>query len=157
MDYASAILGMGLGLGVLLFLFIILVACYVLCSFSHMKALKALGYDKAWLAWIPYGVWFACADSVSRDEESVKLFNSFDVSALVFKLWWIVPLVLAFLPINSSIYNVINVVLRVIFLGCAYTKMYARLEYKAESDTQAVGYVSGFLPIVAVVKFLTLK
>lgn len=157
MDYAAAILGMGLGLGVLLFLFVILVACYVLCSFSHMKALKALGYDKPWLAWIPYGVWFACADSVSIGEDSVKLFGNVSVSAMIFKIWWIVPLVLAFLPINGSVYNVINVLLRVAFLGCAYTKMYARLEYKAESDTQAVGYVSGLFPIVAVVKFLMLK
>lgn len=156
MDYASTLLGMGLGLGVLLFILVIVVACYVLNAVSHMKALKALGYDKAWLAWIPYGVWFACADSVvGKDEDQVRLFDSFNVPAIIFKLWWIVPLALLFIPLNSSVSEVINVVLRVVFLGCTYAKMFARLDGKSEKDEQVVGCVSGFIPIVAIVKFLT--
>lgn len=157
MDYAATLMGMGLGLGVLLFILIIAVAMYVLNAVSHMKALKALGYDKAWLAWIPYGVWFACADSVSKDEDQVRLFDSFNVPSIVFKLWWIVPLALLFIPLNSSLSEVINVVLRVVFLGCTYAKMYARLDYKSEKEEQVLGCVSGFIPIVAIVKFLTIK
>lgn len=155
MDYYAAALG--LSIGVIIFAVVILIAVYVLCAVSHMKALKAIGYDKAWLAWIPYGIWFACADSVSEGEDQVRLFDSFNLPALVFKLWWIIPLALVFIPLNSTVENVINVVLRVVFLGCSYAKMYAKLDAKKEKDEQVLGCVSGFIPIVAIVKFLTIK
>ena len=35
--------------------------------------------------------------------------------------------------------------------------MYAKLEGKQESETQAIGCVSGLIPIIAVVKFLSYK
>ena len=53
---------MGAGFGLMIVVVLIVIAWYVVSSIAHMKALKALGYDKAWLAWIPYGVFYACAD-----------------------------------------------------------------------------------------------
>ena len=50
MSYANAIIGLGVGIAAVIL--IIAIACYVIFSYAHMKALKALGYDKAWLAWI---------------------------------------------------------------------------------------------------------
>ena len=47
---------LGASIGVILLCLVVVVACYVLYAVSHMKALKALGYKNAWLAWIPYGV-----------------------------------------------------------------------------------------------------
>lgn len=155
MDYYMA--SLGLGIGIIIFMIVIVVAVYVLFAISHMKALKALGYDKAWLAWIPYGIWFACADSVSKDEDQVRLFDSFNIPALVFKLWWLIPLVLLFIPLNSTLENIINLVLNIVFLGCSYAKMYARLDGKTEKEEQVLGCVSGFIPIVAVIKFFTVK
>ena len=96
MSYANAIIGLGVGIAAVIL--IIAIACYVIFSYAHMKALKALGYDKAWLAWIPYGCTFACADAAAKDEDPVELFGSFTVPALLFKLWWILLLVLGFLP-----------------------------------------------------------
>lgn len=49
MSYANAIIGLGVGIAAVIL--IIAIACYVIFSYAHMKALKALGYDKAWLAW----------------------------------------------------------------------------------------------------------
>lgn len=152
MDYLLAILGASIGIMILFF--VIGVAVYVLFSISHMKALKALGYKNAWLAWIPYGVWFACADSVTQGEENVKLFDSIEIPAIIFKLWWVIPLAFAFLPVNPRVENIINLAMNVIFLGCTYAKMYARIEGRAEKDEQVLGCVSGFLPIIAVIKFL---
>lgn len=147
----------GLGLGILLFCGVLVVAVYVLYGISHMKALKALGYDKAWLAWIPYACNFACADAVSGDEEKVKLFDSIEIPAIIFKLWWVVPLALVFIPLNTTVESIINFALNIVFLGCTYAKMYARLDNKAEKDEQVLGCVSGFLPIIAVFKFLCIK
>ena len=56
---------MGMGMAIIAIVGIVVIACYVIFSVSHMKALKAMGYDKAWLAWIPYGVWYACADAAA--------------------------------------------------------------------------------------------
>ena len=44
---------LGASIGVILLCLVVMVACYVLYAVSHMKALKALGYKNAWLAWIP--------------------------------------------------------------------------------------------------------
>ena len=134
---------LGASIGVILLCLVVMVACYVLYAVSHMKALKALGYKNAWLAWIPYGVFYACADAAAEGEGE--------------KLWWILPLALLFIPVNGTVENVITIVLNVVFLGCSYAKMYAKLEGKQESETQAIGCVSGLIPIIAVVKFLSYK
>lgn len=87
MNYVGTLLGLGIGL---MFVGILVgIVYYVAFSWSHMKALKALGYDKAWLAWIPFGVLFACSDAVTGDADQVRMFNSFEVPAAVFKFWWI--------------------------------------------------------------------
>ena len=149
---------MGMGMAIIAIVGIVVIACYVIFSVSHMKALKAMGYDKAWLAWIPYGVFYACADAAAEGEgEKVKLFGSLELPAMVFKLWWILPLALLFIPVNGTVENVITIVLNVVFLGCSYAKMYAKLEGKQKSETQAIGCVSGLIPIIAVVKFLSYK
>ena len=137
---------LGASIGVILLCLVVVVACYVLYAVSHMKALKALGYKNAWLAWIPYGVFYACADAAAEGE-----------GEKVFKLWWILPVALLFIPVNGTVENVITIVLNVVFLGCSYAKMYAKLEGKQESETQAIGCVSGLIPIIAVVKFLSYK
>lgn len=133
---------------------IVAIVCYVLYGISHMKALKALGYDKAWLAWIPYGNYFAMADAVIGDEESVNLFGNVNVPAMVYKLWWLGAIVGSFIPAVGSL---LVLVITIVFLGNTYGKMYAELEGKTLQETQAIGYVSGFISIIAVVKFLTGK
>ena len=137
---------MGAGMGIVIFGLLIVIAWYVLCSYSHMKALNALGYDKSWLAWIPFGVYYACAEAVAGQDEKVKMFDS-----------WEVPVAFLLLPFSAALESIINLALNIIFLGSTYAKMYARFEGKTEKDTQALGCVSGFLPIIAVVKFFMYK
>ena len=67
MSYINALFGLGFML--MLVVLVIVLAIYVLFSYAHMKALKAMGYDKARLAWIPYGCTFACADAAAKDED----------------------------------------------------------------------------------------
>lgn len=134
---------------------ILAVAVYVLYGISHMKALKALGYDKAWLAWIPFGNYYAMADSVTGDnEESVTLFGSVNIPVMVYKLWWIGLFIAPFIPVVG---NILSMALMIVFAGNAYMKMYAELENKSEQETQVVGYISGFISIIPIVKFLAGK
>lgn len=127
---------------------------YVLSSLAHMKALKALGYDKAWMAWIPFAQQYALADVAAANQSSVPLFGSVSVPAPLYKFWWAVWIVLSFIPIIGSIASVVWLV---VFLGNCYMKVYARLDGTSEQEQQVIGYLSGFLSIIAVVKFLAGK
>ncbi len=148
MDQAALVAILG---AYLIIVLIIVVVCWVLYGISHMKALKAVGYDKAWMAWIPYANMWALAEVALDGDESMTLFGSFNIPAIAFKLWWVIGLVLAFIPTVGSL---LNLVLTVICLGTCYIKMYAKLYGRDEKDVQALGYVSGFFPIIAVFKFL---
>ena len=76
----------------------------VICSFPH-EGIKGTGIQNAWLAWIPYGVFYACAvlKAAEGEGEKVKLFGSLELPAMVFKLWWILPLALLFIPVNGTV------------------------------------------------------
>ena len=59
---------------------------------------------------IPYGVFYACADAAAEGEgEKVKLFGSLALPVMVFKLWWILPVALLFIPVNGTVENVITI------------------------------------------------
>lgn len=152
----DTLLGLGLGMGFLVVTLIVSIALYVFNALAHMKALKALGYQNAWLAWIPYGNYYGYADAVSQGEEKVMLFGKVGIPALLFKLWWILPLALGFI-LEGEVYTVLVRLINIVFLGYTYTRMYARIEGKTEEETTLMGCVSGFLPIVAAIKFITLK
>lgn len=130
---------------------VILLGCYVVTSIAHMKALKALGYDKPWMAWIPFANYYAYADSVTNGQDTVTLFGNLSVPVMVYKFWWIAIFVAPLIPVIGSL---LLTVIIVVFLGNCYTKMYARLENTPEQDQQVIGYLSGFFAIIAVVKFL---
>lgn len=151
MDTAAALAFVGAYMVVVL---VIAIACYVVFSLAHMKALKALGYDKPWMAWIPFANYYAYADSVTKGQDSVTLFGNVTIPVMVYKLWWIASFVAPFIPVIGTL---LSTVITVIFLGNCYVKMYARLENTPEQDQQVIGYLSGFLAIIAVVKFLVGK
>ncbi len=142
-------------LGAYLAVFLVIgLVVYVLSSLAHMKALKALGYSKAWMAWIPFVRLYAFADVAADNQESVHKFGSISVPAVLYKFWWVVWIVLPFVPFIGSL---ASTVVLVVFLGNCYVKMYARLEGTTEQEQQVIGYLSGFLPIIAIVKFLAGK
>ena len=119
-----------------------------------MKALANIGYDKPWMAWIPFANVYACMEAVSGGQDNVRILNSFDIPVMLYKLWWIVMLVVSFIPVIGGF---LTVVLRVVFMGDAYAKMYSALERKPIEDCRVIGYVSGFINIIASIKFLTNK
>lgn len=150
-DYTAVLAALGI---YLVFLLVVVVAAYVLYGISHMKALKALGYDKPWMAWIPFANYWALADVALNGEESMNLFGSLSIPAIVFKLWWVIAYVVNFIPaVGGLCFLVINI----ICLGTCYIKMYARLEGKDEKDVRVVGYLSGWIPLIALCKFLAGK
>ena len=149
MDNDLAVLMAVLGAYIIVVVVIALVV-YVLSSLAHMKALKALGYDKAWMAWIPFAQQYALADAAADHQDSVHLFGSVSVPAVLYKFWWILWIVLPFVPVIGSL---ASTVVLVVFLGNCYVKIYARLDGTSEQEQQVIGYLSGFLTSIAIVKF----
>lgn len=138
----------------LLVILVVLAVCYVLTSLAHMKALKALGYDKAWMAWIPFAQQYALADVAAGNQESVTLFGTLSVPAMLYKFWWVLWIICPFIPVIGTF---ATTALMIVFLGNCYVKIYARLDNTSEQEQQVIGYLSGFLVIIAVVKFLAGK
>ncbi len=130
--------------------------CYVLYSFSHMKALKALGYNKPWLAWFaPLGLyWVLAAVSLDLDGEYNMEVLSFEVPGIVFKLWYLIAVAVSIIPLAGAI---LSIILTVICAGTCYIKIYAKLDQRDESEVQVLGYLSALFPVIAVFKFLTGK
>lgn len=150
-DYAGLIAALGI---YLIFVFVVIIAVYVLYSLSHMKALKALGYDKPWMAWIPFANYWALADVALNGEESMNLFGSFSIPAIAFKLWWLIAYIVMFVP---AVGQLLYLAVTIIGLGTCYIKMYARLDGKDEKDVRVLGYLSGWIPLIAMCKFLAGK
>ena len=144
----------GFGAVVSIIMFAAAIGLYVLNGYSHMKALAQMGYDKPWMAWIPFANTYACMEVVSGGQDSVRILNNFDIPVMVYKLWWIALFIAPFIPVIGSL---LSVALRVVFMGDAYAKMYSALERKPIEDCRAIGYVSGFINIIASIKFLTNK
>ncbi len=135
---------------------IIGIVVYVLVALSHMKALRMLGYHTPWHAWIPVLRYMAFADSVTCGED-ITIFGQ-KIAANLFKFWWVLIAVADILAyVNGTLSSILSIAVYVICLGTIYIKMYARLEGKQESDVQVLGYISGWLSIIAVVKFFLYK
>lgn len=136
-----------------LILFAILIVCWVLWSVSSMKILKAFNYPNVWMAWIPGLNYFALAQ-LTADENKETTVVKWKIPTTVFSLWFIASLILPSIP---GIGALLNTILQTICLGTCFSYIYAKCENKSIKDTQALGYVSGFFPIIALCKFLSYK
>lgn len=139
--------------GLFAFAGIVGIAVYVLYGISHMKALKAMGYDKAWAAWIPFFSSYALADCIPETKENVNIFG-LSIPGNVFKFWWLIAIVVTWVPVVGSI---LSLAVNIIGAGFCYTSIYSILEGKSKDEVKVVGYLSGWLNIIAIVKFFTYK
>ncbi len=140
-----------MSMGVLLVCLAIAVALYVVEALAIMRVLTILGYANSWMAWIPLLNYFALARVTADENGNTRIFG-FELPNMVFSFWWIAWLAVGYIP---NVGNFLGLVVRVICLGTCFIYIYSRVENKPESEVQALGYVSGLIPIVAIVKFLS--
>ncbi len=137
-------------MGVLIVILAILVALYVLSSIAIMRVLKILGYANAWMAWIPFLNYFALANVTADADGKNKIFGA-ELPNIVFSFWWVLQIIFNRIP---NVGGLLATILQVICLGTCFINIYSRIENKDEKDVQAIAYVSGLIPIIAIVKFL---
>jgi hypothetical protein len=133
---------------------IIVIAFYVVMSLGFYKILKKVGYPNAWMAWVPLVAYYAIADAAANGEQNVHLIGTISIPAMLYKLWWLVVIVVNFVPAIGSL---AALVIQVICLGSIFIKLISRVTNTAETDNQVFGYISGLIPIVGAIRFLTLK
>lgn len=138
---------------VMIVIAILAIAVYVLFGISHMKALKMMGYDKAWAAWIPFFSSYALADCIPETKENVDIFG-LSIPGTVFKFWWLVSFIVAYVPVVGTL---LSLAVTIICAGLCYTSIYSILEGKSKDEVKLVGYLSGWINIIAIVKFFTYK
>lgn len=142
------------GMGALLAVVgIIGIIMYVLYGISHMKAYKMMGYKNAWGAWIPFYSSYVLADCIPESKESVNILG-LSIPGTLFKFWWIVSFVVAYVP---AVGTILSLVVTILCAGKCYTTIYATLEGKSQDEVKVVGYLSGWLSIIAIFKFLSYK
>lgn len=154
-EAASKAVGIVAWLGVAILA--IMFAYYIFESATHAKVLRILGYEKAWIAWIPYvrNYGLACATSSPQDSYVTIFKGKIRLPITVYKLWWILPLaLLALAPGNlGNVALGITFLMNGFFLGGSYAKIFSLVEGSSENDNATIGIVCGVFPIVAMVKF----
>ena len=156
MDAVNLILGFGVG--IMLLLVAVFVVVYVLSSIAYVKALKFMGYANPWMAWIPYLRYYGLMDCLGLQEEETKGIIGFQMPLIVVKLWFLIPIAVTWLiPGLGYAGTLISTAVRIAFLGFAFGRMYAAIEGRPLSETKTLGYVSGWMEIIAVIKFLGIK
>jgi hypothetical protein len=134
--------------------YLFVVAIYVVTALGYYKCLKSFGYQNAWMAWVPFANSYALADVAANGQQEINLIGTVKIPVILYKFWWAVTLVVSFFPIIGGL---VALVIRVIVLGDIFIKLFSRLTYTKEEDQKAIGYISGLIPIVAAIKFLTMK
>ena len=151
MDNLGVLLG---ALGAFLVVIVaIAIAFWVMWSISTYKVLKAFGYANPWMAWIPILNYFALAQ-ITADKDKNTTVIKWKIPTIAFSLWFIVGWVLAEIP---NVGSLLNIILQVICLGTCFTFIYSKCEGKTIEEVQAIGYISGLIPIIALCKFLSYK
>lgn len=150
------IAGIGI-LGVLIFsiiIGIIILACYLLTAYPLFQILKAVDYDLAWLAWIPFCQYFAIAMAFNyKNEPNIQAFGiplprpvagfSSLIGSVIAR---IIPFVGRLFPILALLIN-----------GCILGEMYDVCEDSEPGKNLGMGIVSSliwFVQIYMLFKFM---
>lgn len=144
----------------------VIAAYYIFTSAANAKALRLLGYQRAWLAWIPYLRYYALAAATKEDGQKTRIFDRWDLPTVLYELWF--PLLFLVQIMDHSTGDIFMVYMSVpgmllyfivmaIFLGATYTKVYAKLQNKTEKECITLGLWSGVLPILAAIEFCAVR
>lgn len=153
MDALNVILGAGLI--ILLLFLVVIVALYVLSALGTSYVLKAFGHKNPWMAWIPLLNYIAMAQIIADENGDVKIFNA-KLQGTLYQFWWVILLV-AYWFVPGTLGNLVGIAISVVFLGTNLKAIYAKMEGKPEEDVAVIGYLSGWIGLIYMVKFLSYK
>lgn len=139
---------------VVILLLVVLIALYVCNALGVSYALKSLGFEHAWFAWIPVLNYIALSYAACRDEDGNAELFGFKLPGVVFSLWILLYFLIKKVPVVGG---VLGIVVKVLFYGKTLQAVYAKFEKRGESEVAAIAYVSALIEIVAIVKLMSYR
>jgi len=132
---------------------IVAVVLYICHALVHMRALKELGFQNPWMAWVPILNFYALAKSI-EEEETTNVVADVKVPTTYFNWWIVVAIIVNFIPVIG---NILLLAMCLLCQGYVYKQMFSRLEKKDEAQVQTIAYVSGLIPIVGMLYLARLQ
>lgn len=138
-------------------------AYYIFTSAANAKALRMVGYDKAWLAWVPYLRYWAIAEATKNEGHTTKIYGRWNVPNTLYTLWFTLLLVVQIIDSGLTIWfpaslgMIIDSIIMGVLLGGAYAKLLSKITHKTEPQCYTFGICSGVFPIIAAFKFCFVK
>lgn len=150
-DTLSALYGLG-ALGgfviVLIIIGIFALAAYVLTAYPLYKILKAVHYELAWLAWIPFCQYFTIVMAFNyKNEPNMQIFG-LSVPRPAAGFASLIGIVLSkIIPIIGNLFPILAVLIN----GCILAEMYDVCEDHEPGSNLAMGIISSLIWIVQIV------
>lgn len=124
----------------------------ILSGLVNEMIFKRLGSKRPYLAWIPIASYYELA-VLTRDEYDKNKFFTIDIDNKYFKFW---PALQGLVGIVPYVGSLLSLAITIGCLGTTYTRVYAMMENGKTKDYTGIGYVSGLIPIIPVIKYFKL-
>ena len=131
--------------------FILLAIAYVISSLAFVKVFTKLGYQSPVLGWVPILNLYILATLVSTGVKQVKVLGIAEIDVTLYRFAWLLAVAVSFIP---GIGKVLSLIIRVIYFGDLYSRVYAATDDTSVEDQVGLGIVSGIFSIVFIVKAL---
>lgn len=102
------------------------------------------------MAFVPYLRFYALADAVLYGRKSVELLGC-SIPVFCFKFWFLLQVLVSLIP-GLGLY--LGLAIQIFGLGYVCGEVYQRIGHESKSNAEAMGYLSGWLPVIMTVKFL---
>lgn len=146
-----AIVGIGIiGIIVLIIAAVISLVIYVLNSYSLYMILKSVGYDLAWLAWVPFCQYFAITMAFNRNNEpNINLFG-LQIPRPVAGFASLIGIVLGrIIPIIGGIFPIFAILIN----GAILCEMFDICDDREPGTNMGMGIVSSLIVFVQIYQF----
>lgn len=130
-------------------------AWYVWQSLELYWLYQMCNYRNAWMAWIPILRYYALAEVTGDAAGMTRLYLiGQDISTDLFRFWPILTLVVSRI---SNIGGILETLLTILCLGSSFTTLYSKFENRSPDEVKALGYLSGWIPLIGIIKLTQYK
>lgn len=131
------------------------IAYYIWQSLEFYWLFKMCSYSNAWMAWIPILRYYALAEVTGDASGQTRLYLiNQDISTDLFRFWPILTLVVSRI---NGVGGILELLLTILCLGSCFTTVYSKFENRHPDEMKVLGYLSGWLPIIGVIKLTQYK
>ena len=131
------------------------IAYYIWQSLEFYWLFKMCSYNNAWMAWIPILRYYALAEVTGDGMGQTRLYLiNTDISTDIFRFWPILTLVVSRI---NGVGGILELLLTILCLGTGFTTVYSKFENRSPDEVKVLGYLSGWIPLIGVIKLTQYK